>query len=660
MRINTFEGKMKIQIIKQSVLVSTVLFILTVSASGQLLKPGEIIYGRTQSETNGACTTAAVWAVGQDGSNDRFITFGRHPRISPDGRKILFKRWASNVSCGSGFEGFFGWFIRDLATGVEVQIGGQNGTASGAFFTPETNRASLQITAEEGGAMCQLNISGGRTCFNIQIEPIRGFGHPSVRGGDYVIAAQNYDGNTNGVGGLYTFNYDRTNIQKIPNTTFLDLSPSWSNTGQDIAYALYVNPCCRTAPYFFVNLFKIKPDGTSKTQLTNVTNLPPGSGFAYSLVWSEDNSTIYNAARLNNITGIYKIDANGGGILGLVPTTPGQPIEWVGGIAPAYGEKEIASWGGGVTTGGSYTLIDTIGQAFAGQTSEGGTFKLQSGFWTADTNKTLFDFDGDGKSDVSVYRPSIGNWFLRRSTQGFTGVQFGAASDLLVPADYDGDGQTDIAVFRPSTGVWFALNSSNNTVFSTQWGTAGDIPRPADFDGDGRADVNIFRPSAGYWYRLNSSDGQFVGVAFGTNGDIPQPADFDGDGKADINVFRPSAGGWYRLNSSNGSFTGLQFGSSGDIPTVADYDGDGKADISVFRPSSGSWFRLNSSNNGFVGTSWGQNGDIPTAADYDGDGKADIAVFRAGTWYLLQSQNGFLNISFGTSSDAPIPAAFQF
>ena len=283
-------------------------------------------------------------------------------------------------------------------------------------------------------------------------------------------------------------------------------------------------------------------------------------------------------------------------------------------------------------------------------------------FLTAGIHSTaVADFDGDGRTDISVYRPSTGVWHLLESAQGYNAIQWGTATDLLAPADYDNDGKTDFAVFRPSNGTWYVFTSGGG-ILIVPFGQTGDTPLPGDFDGDGKADVAVFRPSNGVWYRRNSSDNQFVAVQFGQTGDIPLMADFDGDGKADLAVYRSSNGVWYRINSSNNQFSATQFGTAEDIPVAADYDGDGKTDIAVFRPSNGVWYRLNSSNNQFSAFQFGQSGDIPTVADYDVDGKADISVFRPqnGYWYSYGSRYyaSFSTIQFGQNQDRPIPAAF--
>ena len=269
------------------------------------------------------------------------------------------------------------------------------------------------------------------------------------------------------------------------------------------------------------------------------------------------------------------------------------------------------------------------------------------------------DFDGDGKTDLSVYRPAEGNWYLDRSTQGFTGLHFGDASDIPTPGDFDGDGTTDIAVWRPSTGTWYRINSSDGTFFySSAFGTTGDVPQVADFDGDGHDDLALFIPPQGVWEWQKSSNGAFDSIHFGQEGDLPVVGDYDGDGHADVAVFRPSVGDWYRRNSSDGSFVGVNFGLGTDLPVPADFDGDNRTDIAVFRPSEGNWYWLNSSDGQPVGIHFGQAGDIPVPGDFDGDGKDDQAVYRDGAWYLNQSTAGFMSKAFGIPTDIPIPKKY--
>lgn len=272
---------------------------------------------------------------------------------------------------------------------------------------------------------------------------------------------------------------------------------------------------------------------------------------------------------------------------------------------------------------------------------------------------TLFDFDNDGRADLSLFRPSDGNWYLDQSTSGFTAVYFGTSTDIITPADFDGDGKTDVAVFRPSNGYWYIFKSSTGTTTSIGFGTNGDIPVQADYDGDGKGDVAVFRPSDSTWYGIRSSDDTFFGGQFGQSGDKPAVGDYDADGKSDLAVFRPSDGGWYILNSSSGNPSSFSFGRATDKITPADYDGDGKTDLAVYRPSVGIWY-LQRSLLGLTSVQFGNEDDIPAPADYDGDGKVDIGVFRPsdGTWHLSKSTEGIMSQAFGQTGDVPIPSTY--
>jgi uncharacterized delta-60 repeat protein len=272
-----------------------------------------------------------------------------------------------------------------------------------------------------------------------------------------------------------------------------------------------------------------------------------------------------------------------------------------------------------------------------------------------------FDYDGDGKADVSVYRSSNNYWYLSRSSDGQSSFHyFGAPGDIPTPGDFDGDRKTDFAIFRPSTGDWWYQSSITGVFTIAHFGANGDVPRPSDIDGDGRTDFVIYRPAEGNWYRLSSGTGIWSQKNFGAPGDKPIIADFDGDGIFDPAIFRPGTGTFWYMSSIDSVHRAIAWGSVTDIPVPADYDGDGRTDAAVYRPSTGYWYILNSSTGAGTFTPFGIAEDKPVAADYDGDGKADIAVYRPsnGTWYLLRSTAGFAAQQFGDSTDIPTENAF--
>ncbi len=283
-------------------------------------------------------------------------------------------------------------------------------------------------------------------------------------------------------------------------------------------------------------------------------------------------------------------------------------------------------------------------------------------FGTATTiNRPAFvDFDGDRKTDISIFRPAAGQWWYSKSSDSQTlALQFGSGTDKIVPADFSGDGRTDIAIWRPASGEWFILRSENSSFYSIPFGAAGDLPAPGDYDGDGKADLAVFRPSTGVWYIQASTRGTLF-YSFGINGDIPQTGDYDGDGKADIAVYRPSAGQWWINRSATNTTTAATFGISSDKPLAQDFTGDGKTDLAFYRPGSGEWFVLKSEDSNYYAVPFGANGDLPAPGDYDGDGKADTAIFRpsTATWYINRSSAGLLIANFGSSGDQPVPNAF--
>lgn len=270
------------------------------------------------------------------------------------------------------------------------------------------------------------------------------------------------------------------------------------------------------------------------------------------------------------------------------------------------------------------------------------------------------NFDGDSGADLVTWNPATGDWKSASKIDNFFQHNMvvktfnwglGSLGDIPALGDFDGDGKTDYSVYRNSTGTWYIYQSSNSSWLVLNFGLAGDIPIPSDYNGGGKTDLAVFRPSDGNWYIFYTETQQFSVIHFGANGDKPVPEDYDGDGKTDIGVYRPSDGNWYYLKSSDSNAVILHWGISTDKPLPADYDGDGKADIAVYR--GGDWYILRSSNNAFSFIHWGNSTDFPMPFYENGD-VAKLLLYRSSNriWYSFGSSNSA--IEFGQSGFVPI------
>jgi len=327
----------------------------------------------------------------------------------------------------------------------------------------------------------------------------------------------------------------------------------------------------------------------------------------------------------------------------------------------AYRYGAIQSDGGNVTLNGHRYVIQ---QEWSNWAFNGAAYSGCALSYSPRRFRVRGDFDGDGKAEITVFRPSTGEWFARLSSLGFSTtsfwrVQWGLPGDIPIAGDFDGDGVTDLTVWRPSTGTWYVRYSSlgydiaRAAVF--QWGLPGDVPLAGDFDGDGKTDLTVWRPSTGTWYVRYSTLGYDVASAaafqWGLPGDVPIVGDYDGDGKAELTVWRPATGEWFARLSSLGfsatNFWHVQWGLPGDIPIAGDFDGDGVTDLTVWRPSTGTWYVRYSSLAYDIARAavfqWGLPGDEPLARDFDGDGKTDLVVWRPsiGGWFILFSSEGY-------------------
>lgn len=306
------------------------------------------------------------------------------------------------------------------------------------------------------------------------------------------------------------------------------------------------------------------------------------------------------------------------------------------------------------------------------------------------THRAPLDFDGDGKTDLTVARVIIDNnerlplqWWIQSSatSQPMSPIIFGAFRNpghLPTPADYDGDGKTDIAVFlRGISGggdgnqaFFYVLRSSDGRVDWIPWGLDSDNPYlTQDFDGDGKADPTVVRcgiPVPGQptiifenrtWYILESRNNYqtYRVEEFGkcdASRDRPIRGDFDGDGKADLAYFReldvdsdgqttPANRFYMKMSGRRNTVRAVRFDYAQNGAIIqGDFDGDGKTDIASARTEQQGefgyrwWYWVRSSDGQFVAKQFGLNHpnfaqtDLFVPGDYDGDGITDTAVYR--------------------------------
>ncbi|OVE80433.1 hypothetical protein BVY02_00175 [bacterium J17] len=278
-------------------------------------------------------------------------------------------------------------------------------------------------------------------------------------------------------------------------------------------------------------------------------------------------------------------------------------------------------------------------------------------------NSAKSDIDGDGKSDLIVFRPSSGMWFLLLSSKNFSqdsyeSYQLGLPGDTPLVGDFDGDHKADLAVWREETGMWYfrTSGSSYQVISSLQWGSPGDTPLVADYDGDGTSDLAVYRVSPGIFYSLLSSGGfnragafsgsssAMISTQVGGPANDPVVGDFTGDGKDDFMAIWQLIRFW-QLKDSNGNFISAEpWGKPGDTPLGCDWDGDKRSERVVARVSERGvidWFSASGTGAVYTDT-FGSLGDsLHCNRDYDGDEKGDLRAFRptTGEWFIKQSSD---------------------
>ena len=382
--------------------------------------------------------------------------------------------------------------------------------------------------------------------------------------------------------------------------------------------------------------------------------------------------------------------------------------------SPGHDLPVIGDFDGDGTT--DFVVYNPDTATFSGQLSSGPSFQYQ--FQAVGDQPVVGDYNGDGKTDIAVFRPSTAQWFIQpisinsagqvQPDGNLTTVSYGwPGVDQAVPADYDGDGKTDIAIYRPTgkdpnqtQGRFYIRLSSGGNQQVQNVGPAGQvasnaIPVALDYNGDGKADPSIYQPSSSQWSFLYSGSGAAYTQTVGTANSLPlgaplsyrlpgalnpggggsskaTPGDFNGDGKADMMTYNRSTG-VFNLSFTGGStlslgpisYGGRNLAGNDFIPIQGDFNGDGKTDFGVYDFRNAVYYIEESSSNGstLVVKSYGWPGhDLPLMADYNGDGITDFAVYRpdTATFYAQLSNGPAIQYSFGwPNHDQPVVGDFN-
>ncbi len=254
------------------------------------------------------------------------------------------------------------------------------------------------------------------------------------------------------------------------------------------------------------------------------------------------------------------------------------------------------------------------------------------------------DYNGDGRDDLFLYRPGTGVCCVAKSngdgtftsayssSNGIAGFNLGNASDKVFVFDYNGDGLSDLFLYRPGTGVccvaksngdgtFTSVYSSSNGIAGFNLGNASDRVFAFDYNGDGISDLFLYRPGSGLCCIVRSNgDDTFESVYSDSNGiagynlnntsDQVFPLDYNGDGLSDLFLYRPGSGLCCIAKSSgDGTFTSVYYSSSGiagfnlasayDSVFGFDYNGNRCQDLFFYRACAGACFVGRSNKNDF-------------------------------------------------------------
>ena len=274
----------------------------------------------------------SIWAINLDGSGETYLTSGREPRVSRDGRWLAF--WRENDPATNQFS----LWLRDLPAGQESRWH----TRSNRFIGCDWQSDNTHLVFAADGLLWRIGVSEPLVAFPLSSDTRQGA--PSVNPVDGRVALQViYPGSP----GLYLAPSDLVSRQNLGLNILSPRWPAWSPDGGSIVVAddPNISPLLDAGR----NLWVVKLGAqTNAYQITAFAG--GGNGFPNGAVWSPGGDKLIGAGRMGGTNGLWIIpltsnrDACAAPPTRL-PTAPGYDIDFAGSVLATSTTLGYASLG---------------------------------------------------------------------------------------------------------------------------------------------------------------------------------------------------------------------------------------------------------------------------------------------------------------------------
>lgn len=235
-----------------------------------------------------------IWSMNPNGEDQRKVMSGFSPKLSPDGKLILFLNYTP-----TGYHIFVanvdGTNTRQLTvddpsapnppfryhlTPVWSPDGKQIAYSSGVDIANDRDGLSIPfdiwIMKADGTSKLQLTHD-----INFDRDPTWS---PD---GTKIAYMKNTDVSYSGPSNIYVMNNDGTNQINLSNSSFQDFHPSWSPDGNQIAFVT-------NSGDHFPEIYTMRPDGSDRKRVTFVSQVDSGIPlfYAYFPSWSPNSKRI--------------------------------------------------------------------------------------------------------------------------------------------------------------------------------------------------------------------------------------------------------------------------------------------------------------------------------------------------------------------------------